>query len=95
MKTIPFPGETLMTIEQLKAAHSAVPFRPFTIRMVDGRTFPVSHQEFMARSQSGRTVVVTHGNDVTSILDLLLMTEIEFDNSASDAAGKGGRRRRA
>ena len=83
-----------MTIEQLKAAHSAVPFRPFTIRMADGRTFPVSHPEFMARSQSGRTVVVSHGNDITSILDLLLMTEIEIDNPASNT-GKGDRRRRA
>ncbi len=93
MKTIPFPAETLMTIEQLKAAHSAVPFRPFTIRMADGRTFPVAHPEFMSRSQSGRTVAVSHGSDMTSILDLLLMTEIEFDDAASET-GKGSRGRR-
>ena len=68
-----------MTVEQLKLAHSAAPFRPFTIRMADGRAFPVTHPEFMSRSPSGRTVVVQHGNDITSILDLLLMTEIEYD----------------
>ena len=67
-----------MTIEQLKLAHSAVPFRPFTIRMADGRTFPVTHPEFMSRSKSGRTVVISNDDDSSSILDHLLMTEIEY-----------------
>lgn len=78
-----------MTIEQLKVAHSAVPFRPFTIRMADGRTFPVAHPEFMSRSQSGRTVAVSHGSDMTSILDLLLMTEIEYDAPAPKSGRRG------
>lgn len=80
-----------MTVEQLKLAHSAAPFRPFTIHMADGRTFPVTHPEFMSRSPSptGRTVVVQHGNDITSILDLLLMTEIEFDAPTTKPVKRG------
>lgn len=78
-----------MAVEQLKLAHCAAPFRPFTIRMADGRTFPMAHPEFLSRSPSGRTVIVQYGNDVYSVLDLLLMTEIEFDVPASKAVKRG------
>lgn len=30
-----------MTIPQLRAAHKAVPFQPFTLQMADGRAFSV------------------------------------------------------
>ena len=78
-----------MTVEQLKLAHCAAPFRPFTIRMADGRTFPVAHPEFLSRSPSGRTVIVQYGNDAFSILDLLLMTEIEFDAPTTKPVKRG------
>jgi len=77
-----------MTTEQLKIAHSASPFRPFTIHMGDGRSFRVDHPEFLARSSTGRTVVVyDHANEGFSVLDLLLMTELEVhDPQASRSA---------
>ncbi len=78
-----------MTVEQLKLAHSATPFRPFTIRMADGRTFPVTHPEFMSRSKSGRTVVVSNDDDSSSILDLLLMTEIEYEAPKTKPVKRG------
>ena len=78
-----------MTVEQLKLAHSATPFRPFTIRMADGSSFPVTHPEFMSRSPRGRTVVVQRGNDITSILDLLLMTEIEYEAPTTKPVKRG------
>ena len=56
------------------------PFRPFTIRMADGRTFDVVHPDFVAQSQSGRTVIVTQPDDTYSVLDLLLMTELQVAN---------------
>jgi hypothetical protein len=76
-----------MTIQQLDAAHQARPFKPFTLHMADGRAFPVPHPEFLARSPTGRTIVVYGDNDASSILDLLLLTEIQMHPPAvaSDA----------
>jgi hypothetical protein len=71
-----------MTIEQLRNAHNAVPFRPFTIRMADGRVFPIKHPDFLSMSPSGRTVIIYNIDDSFSILDLLLMTELEMEPSA-------------
>jgi len=67
-----------MTIEQLKAAHRSTPFRPFTIRMADGRMFPIPHPDFMWMSPSSRTVIVVRDDDSFSILDLLQMTEMQM-----------------
>ena len=67
----------VMTIEQLRNIHRATPFRPFTIHMGDGRTFLVKGRDFLSHSPSGRTVIVHVDDDNFSILDLLLMTEIE------------------
>ncbi len=47
-----------MTIERLRAAHRATPFRPFTIHRVDGRLFTIPHQDFLSMSSSGRAVLV-------------------------------------
>jgi hypothetical protein len=66
-----------MTVEQLQNVHRAQPFRPFTIHMGDGRSFLVRHPEFLSHSPSGRTIIVHHDNDAFSILDLLLVTELE------------------
>ena len=76
-----------MATEQLKNAHSASPFRPFTIHMGDGRSFRVDHPEFLARSPTGRTVVVySHSDNAFSVLDLLLMTELEVHAAPASPA---------
>jgi hypothetical protein len=67
-----------MTTDQLHAAHRAVPFRPFTIRMADGRSFHIPHPDFLWIMPPGRTVAAAHEDGVAHTLDLLLMTEIEF-----------------
>ena len=66
-----------MTVEQLRIVHQANPFRPFTIHTGDGRAFLVRHRDFLSRSPSGRTVVVHQDDESFSVLDLLLMTELE------------------
>lgn len=66
-----------MTSEQFKTTMRLQPFRPFTIRMVDGCVFSVEHPDFIALSPSGRTVIVFQRDDSYSILDLLLMSELE------------------
>jgi hypothetical protein len=66
-----------MTTEQFRATIRLQPFRPFTIRMADGRSFSVEHPDFVALSPTGRTVIVFQRDDSYSVLDLLLMSELE------------------
>ena len=66
-----------MTTQQLDNIHRAKPFRPFTIHMGDGRAFHVPHPEFLSRSPSGRTIIVYGKDENFSVLDLLLLTELE------------------
>ena len=74
-----------MTIEQFKSALQASPFRPFTIHMADGRVFLVKHRDFVSRSPSGRTIVVHNDDDTFSVLDLLLMSELEMHAQPTQA----------
>lgn len=80
-----------MLSQELRAALQAMPFRPFTVRMADGRSFAVRHPDFLLVGPNNRTAFVfaPSGSDF-SILDVLLMTEIEFGQQgvqpATDAA---------
>jgi hypothetical protein len=67
-----------MTIEQMRAAYQAQPFRPFVIHLADGREIPVAHREFIMSVPSGRTVIVAQPDDTVNIIDLLLVTDLEF-----------------
>ena len=69
-----------MTVDQLRSTHQANPFRPFTIHLADGRSFHVPHRDFLSQSPSGRTLIVYHQDESFSILDLLLVTELEISN---------------
>lgn len=75
-----------MTVEQLKSVQLAQPFRPFTLHMGDGRAFCVKHPDFISRSPSGRTVIVYGEDDSFSILDMLLVTEVEVHRSGKPGA---------
>jgi hypothetical protein len=68
-----------MTIEELRNVYNAQPFKPFVMHLADGRKIPVRHREFIAAAPSGRTVTVYQANDVSNIVDLLLVTDIEFE----------------
>jgi hypothetical protein len=75
-----------MTIDQFRNTLRLQPFRPFKIRMADGRSFEVSHPDFIAQSPSGRTVIVFQPDESYSVLDLLLMSELEVSAGNSQAA---------
>ena len=75
-----------MTTDQFRAALKAQPFRPFTIRTADGREYTVEHPEFALLSKGGRTVVIAAGGDAFTILDLLLITALDF--ATSETAGQ-------
>jgi hypothetical protein len=76
-----------MTIDQLRGAYRAKPFKPFTIHMGDGRSFRIDHPDFVSHSPAGRTVIVYERDDSFHILDLLLMTEIEIHGSPAQEGG--------
>jgi hypothetical protein len=71
-----------MTIEQLRNTHQASPFRPFTIHLADGRSFLIRHRDYLSQSPAGRTIIVYGDDDNFSILDLLLVTELEIHTPA-------------
>jgi len=75
-----------MTVDQLTNVLRAKPFRPFTIHLGDGRAFLVRHPEFLSRSPSGRTIIVHQDDDSFSILDMLLVTELEVHPTQPGAA---------
>jgi hypothetical protein len=75
-----------MTTDQFRATLHQHPFRPFTIRMADGRAFEVAHRDFVAMSPSGRTVIVYESDESYSILDLLLMSELQASSSNGHSA---------
>jgi hypothetical protein len=81
-----------MTIEQLRAAYQAQPFRPFIIHLADGRQVPVQHREFLLTVPSGRTIVVCQPDDTLNIIDLLLITDLEIKPRANGLVRKRRRR---
>ena len=80
-----------MTIEQIRKVYEAQPFRPFVLHLADGRNVPVGHREFLALSPSGRTAIVYQPDESFNVVDLLLVTDLEF----GPPAGSGGKQRRS
>jgi len=77
-----------MTIEQLRTAYDAQPFRPFVMHLADGRSIPVRHREFIMTVPSGRTIVVCQPDDTLNIVDLLLITDLEMKPAANGSSRK-------
>jgi hypothetical protein len=67
-----------MTIERIREAFGAQPFVPFVLHLADGREIPVHGPEFIMPAPSGRTIVVFQPDDRMNIVDLLLVTDLEF-----------------
>jgi len=68
-----------MTIEKIKEAIRAQPFRPFFVNLTDGRSFAVQHPDFIAVTGTGRTIVIADAHsDGTELIDLLLVTSLTF-----------------
>jgi hypothetical protein len=78
-----------MTIDQVRQFYEAQPFQPFVIHLADGRQVPVNHREFIMAVPSGRTIIVAQPDDTVNIIDLLLVTDLEFK-----PASNGSRKRR-
>ncbi len=67
-----------MSINELRLAHQARPFRPFWLCLADGREIRVAHPEFLAVSWNGRSLAVTVQREGFEIVDVPLVTGISF-----------------
>jgi len=91
------PTHTLLITKD--AVHStlhAEPFKPFSLRLTNGSLVRVPHPEFIVMSKGGRTAVVNTQGEKFSIVDLALVTAIEFNpaNGRAHTPGKAKSRRR-
>jgi hypothetical protein len=68
-----------MKVDEIRELLHARPFRPFTIQLADGGRLPVKHEDFVALSPTGRTMVVYRGGttDGFQIVELLMVTRLE------------------
>ena len=80
-----------MTIEGLKPWVEATPFKPFVMRLSNGRAVHVRHPELLARSPSGRTVLVYTSGDAFEMVDLLHVMTISQGNGKRKARRSNGR----
>ncbi len=81
-----------MTIDKLRQVAKAEPFKPFVISLTDGRRFRVRHPEMIAVfPEATRTFVVATSGEDYSIVDLLLVTSIDFEGGKA-SGGKNGKR---
>lgn len=78
-----------MNVDQIKAASRSEPFRPFILHLADGREISVPHREFLYLFPGGRTVLVAHADESITIIDSLLVTDLEFK-----AVSRNGKSRR-
>ena len=83
-------------MEQLRKAVKAEAFRPFTVSLADGRRFSVPHPEFIwIPPEASRSFHVAGEGEDYSVVDLLLVTSIDFGNGASAPRDSGGKTRGA
>jgi hypothetical protein len=73
-----FERSNLMaTRDQVRNAMHRQPFRGFTVRLVDGRSFHIKHPDFISVSEQARGRHIVIHDKGTHHLDLLLIVEVE------------------
>lgn len=75
-----------MRAESLYQTIHAEPFRPFTINLADGKTFYVTHPDWIGLPPNARTAVIFSKDDRVSLVDVGLITWIDVE--PLPAAGK-------
>jgi hypothetical protein len=60
---------------QVRTMQTAQPFRPFLVKLADGRQFEVRHPENIACSPNGREMTVYEG-DQMHLIEMLLVVEL-------------------
>jgi hypothetical protein len=66
-----------MEVSAIREAMHRQPFRPFSLRLADGRELFVPHPDFVALSPR-QVVVIHHQDESTAILEPLLIVSVEY-----------------
>ncbi len=73
-----------MTLHAMKQVLDADPFRPFTLRLADGRSLRVFNPHNVAFLGNGRTLFVAHHkSEQFELIDLLLVNSIVIGSEAA------------
>lgn len=71
-----------MTKEAISRQIHEAPFRPFAVRLTDGRAYPVPSPDYANLSPNGRLLTIyTDGGNGVKIFDVALITELETSDS--------------
>jgi hypothetical protein len=74
----------MATRDQVRTAMRAQPFRPFAIKLADGRQFRIDHPEFIAVSPNGREMVI-YDDEGMSLIEMLMVVEVRMTRSPEQA----------
>ena len=76
-----------MNLAGIREAMSRQPFRPFELRLADGRAVLVRHPDFIATDSGNRQLVVfVQPEDKMMIIEPLLIVSMDFPPPATAAA---------
>lgn len=76
-----------MSVRHLRAWWDADPFRPFTIRLSDGRTHRVPGRDSLSLSPGGRRAIVFRPDESFSLIDVSLVAGLVADGDSSHEEG--------
>jgi len=79
----------MATNAQVRLMMTTQPFRPFLVKLADGRQFEVRHPENISCSTNGREVVV-HDDAGMHLLEQLLVIELVHVERPASAKRKAG-----
>lgn len=77
-----------MTTQQFRDVLHKQPFRPFRLRLAEGRDVEVTHPDCVAQSPGGRTVIAYVDDAAVEFIDLLLATSLNV-GSRKNRGGNG------
>jgi hypothetical protein len=77
-----------MTMDEIRRAVRKEPFEPFTIHRADGQSHRVVHPEFVIAPERARIVVVYQPGEGYDMVDVRLITALEFGGSDPPSSRK-------
>ncbi len=66
-----------MDLQGIREALHRQPFKPFDIRLADGRSVPVRHPDFVAVGK--RRIIVVEPDDSWSVVEPLLIVSLDYN----------------
>jgi hypothetical protein len=78
-----------MDLNGIREAIRRQPFQPFTIRLADGRSMPVSHPEYIAVGT--RLAIVVAPDDSWSVVEPLLIVSLDYPTPEMKDGSNGSR----